>query len=82
MTQQATEAPPEKLVTVGNACGQLGIGKTTFYRLVRQGVFTTYNLNADAPRGPIRKGQKRPMIRVDQAEVDAYKISSRIPATA
>lgn len=82
MTQQATEAPPEKLITVGNARGQLGIGRTKFYELVRKGVFTTYNLNADAPRGPIRKGQPRPMIRVDQAEVDAYKARSRVPAPA
>jgi predicted DNA-binding transcriptional regulator AlpA len=82
MTQQATEPQPLRLVTVGEVCEQLAIGRTKFYELCQQGAFTVYNLNSSAPRGPVRKGQKRPAIRVDQAEIDAYLIRSKVPATA
>ena len=79
MTQQATESQPSRLITVREATGQLGIGRTKFYELLRQGEFSVYNLNS-APRGHMRKGQKRPAIRVDQAEVDAYKARIKTPA--
>lgn len=80
MTQQATESQPQQLIKVSDAIKQLSIGRTKFYGLVREGVFTLYNLNADAPRGPILAGQKRPAIRLDQAEVDAYKERIKVPA--
>jgi predicted DNA-binding transcriptional regulator AlpA len=82
MTQQATEPQPSRLITVREACGQLGIGRTKFYELCQQGVFSVFNLNSDAPRGPVRKGQQRPAIRVEQAEVDAYKARIKVPASA
>jgi len=81
MTQQATEPQPSRLITVSEAIAQLGIGRTKFYELLQQGEFSVYNLNS-APRGPIRKGQRRPVIRVEQAEVDAYKARIKVPATA
>jgi predicted DNA-binding transcriptional regulator AlpA len=81
MTQQATEPPPSRLIKVSEAIAQLGIGRTKFYELCQQGEFSVFNLNSGAPRGPVRKGQKRPSIRVDQAEVDAYKARIKVPAT-
>jgi predicted DNA-binding transcriptional regulator AlpA len=82
MTQQATEPQPFRLITVREACDQLGCGRTKFYELCQQGVFSVFNLNSGAPRGPVRKGQQRPAIRVEQAEIDAYKASIKVPATA
>lgn len=82
MTQQATEPQSSRLITVRAACAQLGIGRTKLYELIHQGEFASFNLNADAPRGPIRKGQRRPSIRLDQAEVDAYMARIKTPARA
>lgn len=79
MTQQATEPQPSRLITVREACEQLGIGKTKFYELIHQGEFSVFNLNS-APRGPVRKGGQRPAIRVEQAEVDAFKARIKVPA--
>lgn len=81
MTQQATESQPSRLITVREACSQLGIGRTKFYELCHQGEFATFNLNSAAPRGPVRKGQQRPAIRVEQAEIDAYKDRIKTPAS-
>ena len=81
MTQQATEPQPSRLIKVSEAIAQLGIGRTKFYELLHQGEFTVYNLNS-APRGPVQKGQRRPAIRVDQAEVDAYRGRIKVAASA
>jgi len=78
MTQQATETLAPRMVTVIEVCAQLGIGKTKFYDLVNKGELPIYDLSGSG-RGPgaTRKGERRRVIRVDQADVDAYLTRTR-----
>ena len=74
MTQQTAEpqATP-RLVTVNEVCEQLGIKKTKFYALVYKGELATYDLSGSGRGpGPAKKGERRRVIRVAQADIDAY----------
>jgi excisionase family DNA binding protein len=78
MTQQATEPQATRLVTVNEVCEQLGIKKTKFYHLVNKGELSVYDLSGSSRKpGPARKGERRRVIRVAQADIDAYLARSR-----
>lgn len=78
MTQQATEPQTTRMVTVTEVCAQLGIGKTKFYDLVNQGELPIHDLSGSGQGpGATRKGERRRVIRVEQADVDAYHARTR-----
>jgi excisionase family DNA binding protein len=78
MTQQATEPQATRMVTVNEVCEQLNIGRTKFYDLVNKGELPIYDLSgSNRNPGPARRGERRRVIRVDQADVDALKARTR-----
>lgn len=77
--QQATQ--PGRMLTVREVCDQLGIGRTKFYALVRSGELSAINVNP-APRRRVGQPGPRPSIRVEQADVDAFKARNQLAATA
>lgn len=70
-----------RLVTVNEVCAQLGIKKTKFYALVNQGALPIYDVSGSnrAP-GPARAGERRRVIRVNQADIDAFLMRNRADA--
>lgn len=79
MTQQATESQQSRGLTVTEVCGQLGIGKTKFYDLIRKGELVAFDLNGVAKRRIGETGRRR-SLRVEQAEVDRFKRESLVTA--
>jgi excisionase family DNA binding protein len=70
-----------RMVTVTEVCAQLGIGKTKFYDLVNKGELAVHDVSgSDREPGPARKGQRRRSIRVQQADVDAFLMRTRVSA--
>lgn len=73
MTQTTPETAQRRMRTVAEACEQLGIGRTTFYDLVNKGELHIYDLSRSGREpGVAKKGERRRMVRVEQADIDAY----------
>lgn len=75
MTQTTERPEADCMVTVAEACRQLGIGRTTFYKLVNTRELEAVNLNAAAPKRLVGQSGPRRSIRVPQSAIDAYKKS-------
>lgn len=71
MTQQATEPQPSRMVTVTEACDQLGIKKTKFYELIRKGELAAVDINGVEKRRIGEPGRRR-SLRVSQAEIGRF----------
>ena len=73
MTQQATEQQQSRMLTVSEARGQIGVGASKFYELIREGVIEAVDLNKVAGQyaRPGIPGRRR-ALRVSQAEIDRY----------
>jgi predicted DNA-binding transcriptional regulator AlpA len=65
MTTAETGQQTPKLVSVAEACGQLGIGKVKFYELMNAGEFGE-TVSLPSPTGA------RPGRRIKQAGIDAF----------
>ena len=72
MTQHHDEPQRSRGLGVEEACEQLGIKRTTFYRLIRAGQLRAYDLNGAPKRRVGEKGPRR-SLRVEQAEIDRFK---------
>jgi excisionase family DNA binding protein len=82
MTQTTAEPAEGQMRTVAEVCRQLKIGRTKFYDLVNKGELTPFDISG-GPRktpGPAPKGGRRRTIRVEQADVDAFKARGRATA--
>jgi excisionase family DNA binding protein len=67
------------MITVTEVCAQLGVGKTKFYDLVNKGELAVHDVSGSGTEpGPNRKGHRRRSIRVQQADVDAFLMRSRV----
>lgn len=71
MTQQATEPQQSRMVTVVDACDQLGIKKTKFYALVNTGELAAVDINGVEKRRVGETGRRR-SLRVSQAEINRF----------
>jgi excisionase family DNA binding protein len=67
------------MVTVVEACDQLGIKKTKFYELIRKGELEAVDINGVGKRHIGEPGRRR-SIRVPQAEIDRFKADHLIRA--
>jgi predicted DNA-binding transcriptional regulator AlpA len=73
MTQQATEEAQPRMLTIAEACDQLGIGLSKAYELIRKGDLKAKDLNNVKGQYamPGRPGKRR-ALRVPQAEIDRF----------
>jgi predicted DNA-binding transcriptional regulator AlpA len=81
MTQQATESQSSRMLTVAEARGQIGVGASKFYELIREGAIEAVDLNrvqGEYAR-PGRPGKRR-ALRVSQAEIDRYLRDCKVSA--
>ncbi len=77
MTAPATEETPDEMpgmVTVAEACRQLGISKVKFYELLNGGHIATVLPTPGGGRGKRRVGHGGPRAsrRIEQAEINAF----------
>lgn len=59
------------MVTVVDACEQLGIKKTKFYELINTGELAAVDINGVEKR-PVGQTGRRRSLRVKQAEIDRF----------
>jgi hypothetical protein len=81
MTQQATEPQASRMLAVEEALTQLGIGRSKFYELIRQGRLKATDLNHVEGQyaAPGRPGKRR-CLRVSQAEINRYLCEGEVRA--
>lgn len=78
MTDTSPESDP--LFTVTEACELLHIGRSKFFRLVREGSLTAINVNPAAKYKRVGdRGPKR-ILRVAQSEIDRFKKDNSVTA--